>query len=139
MLFVQYEGLIDLSLFKSDSTGMIRAILLLSVVLMLFGCSKLHTAHPLSNNVWQMETGEYGSIGTATVDDATLVKAAKLTIQQGYFKFFVHTKTTDEHDLTAWSKNKSVIVIMFLASDPQAEKALDARFILESKRRDEQQ
>lgn len=67
---------------------MIRVFILLFAVA-LSGCNTSTSALPLSKNVWQIETSGRGLIGMSNVDEATLIKAAELTIQQGYDKFYV--------------------------------------------------
>jgi hypothetical protein len=97
-----------------------RAYVLISVALALAGCSSIQET-AFAPNMVRLDVKPYAPPG---VREATLRRAAELTLQNGYSAFRlmpIYVNGFDEFGVT---------VVMFHASDPRAYDAFDALAVL---------
>lgn len=67
---------------------MFRNMLIAVFVMTLSACTSVSET-PLSANVWQISVEGRGGLGAASVDKALLKRAAELTLEQGFDRFFL--------------------------------------------------
>lgn len=94
---------------------------------LLAGCT-VTSQVPLAKNVWQIQADSSGHAASLT-SEATVKRAAELTVAQGYDRFLIRNPQTL---LTEGANHVSVDVVMFHAGDPQAAQAVDAAAYLKS-------